>query len=63
MSANREISRREFVVTAATVGGGLALGLSFPKSDVLRAADIAKLSGRPWESLAGRKTSRSALGL
>ena len=54
MSANREISRREFVVTAATVGGGLALGLSFPKSDALRAADLAKLSGRPWESMAGR---------
>jgi isoquinoline 1-oxidoreductase subunit beta len=54
MSTNREISRREFVVTAATVGGGLALGLSFPKSDLRRAADIAKISGRPWESLAGK---------
>jgi isoquinoline 1-oxidoreductase subunit beta len=54
MSTNRELSRREFVVTVATVGGGLALGLSFPKSDVRRAADIAKISGRPWESLAGK---------
>jgi isoquinoline 1-oxidoreductase beta subunit len=54
MSTNREMSRREFVVTAATVGGGLALGLSFPKSDARRAADTAKISARPWESLAGK---------
>jgi isoquinoline 1-oxidoreductase beta subunit len=54
MSTNREISRREFVVTAAAMGGGLALGLSFPKSDARQAADIAKISARPWESLAGK---------
>jgi len=54
MSTNREINRREFVVTAAAVGGGLALGLAFPKSDARRAADTAKISARPWESLAGK---------
>jgi isoquinoline 1-oxidoreductase beta subunit len=54
MVTNREISRREFVVTAAAMGGGLALGLSFPKSDARQAADIAKISARPWESLAGK---------
>jgi isoquinoline 1-oxidoreductase beta subunit len=54
MATNREISRREFVVTAAAMGGGLALGLSFPKSDARQAADIAKISARPWESLAGK---------
>jgi isoquinoline 1-oxidoreductase beta subunit len=53
MSTNREINRREFIVTAAAMGGGLALGLSFPKSDTRRAADTAKISGRPWESSAG----------
>src|SRR5712691_7817892 len=54
MSTNREINRREFIVTAAAVGGGLALGLAFPKSDARGAANTAKISGRPWESLAGK---------
>ena len=54
MSTNREISRREFVVTAAALGGGLALGLTFPKSDTEAAGETAKISGRPWESLAGK---------
>src|SRR6202521_4733072 len=52
---NREINRREFIVTAATVGGGLALGLSFPKNSALGAADTPKISARPWESLAGKR--------
>jgi len=54
MSTNREINRREFIVTAAAVGGGLALGLAFPKSDARGAANTAKISGRPWESSAGK---------
>ena len=54
MSTSREINRREFIVTAATVGGGLALGLSFPKNNALGAADTPKISARPWESLAGK---------
>jgi isoquinoline 1-oxidoreductase beta subunit len=45
MSANREMNRREFIVTAAAAGGGLALALALPKSEP------AKVSGRPWESL------------
>jgi isoquinoline 1-oxidoreductase beta subunit len=51
---NREINRREFVVTALAAGGGLTVGLAFSKSDARRAAAAAKISGRPWESLAGK---------
>jgi isoquinoline 1-oxidoreductase subunit beta len=43
----REINRRQFVVTALAAGGGMALGFALPKSS-------AKVSGRPWESLAGK---------
>jgi isoquinoline 1-oxidoreductase beta subunit len=54
MTAISGMSRREFVVTTIAVGGGLALGLSFPKNEA-ESADIAvRLSGRPWESLAGK---------
>jgi len=54
MSATREISRRQFVVTTLAVGGGFALGISFPELDSKGAAGVAaKISGRPWESLAG----------
>ncbi len=52
MSMHREINRREFIVTAVAVGGGLTVGLAFPKSDAPRDAVTAKISGRPWESLA-----------
>jgi len=51
------MSRREFVVTTFAVGGGLALGLSFPKNEAERAAIAVRLSGRPWESLAGKSDS------
>ena len=54
MSMHREINRREFIVTTAAMGGGLALGLYFPKSGAPRVADAPKISGRPWESLAGK---------
>ena len=54
MKATRGISRRDFVVTTLAVGGGLALGFSFPKNDAERAALAVRLSGRPWESLAGK---------
>ena len=51
---NREMNRRKFVVTALAAGGGLTVGLAFSKSDARRAAAVAKVSGRPWESLAGK---------
>jgi isoquinoline 1-oxidoreductase subunit beta len=54
MNATRGISRRDFVVTTLAVGGGLALGFSFPKDDAEGAALALRLSGRPWESLAGK---------
>ena len=47
-------SRREFVVAALAAGGGLTVGLAFSKSGARRAAAAAKISGRPWESLAGK---------
>ncbi len=50
MTTTSGMNRREFVVTTLAVGGGLALGLSFPKTE----ADAVRLSGRPWESLAGK---------
>src|SRR5215831_2912999 len=54
MAAIHEMSRREFVVTTLAVGGGFALGISFPELDSKGAAGVAaKISGRPWESLAG----------
>jgi len=53
MSMNRETNRREFIVTAA-VGGGMTLGIGFAKGEVRRAAVAARVSGRPWESLAGK---------
>jgi isoquinoline 1-oxidoreductase beta subunit len=54
MSTNHEIGRREFIVTASVVSGGLALGLAFPKTDDRRAADASQIAGRPWESVTGK---------
>lgn len=51
---NREIRRREFVVTALATGGGLTLGIAFSQGGARPAAAAAKVSGRPWESLAGK---------
>ena len=54
MRAIRAMSRREFVVTTFAVGGGLALGLAFPTDEAERTGVTVRLSGRPWESLAGK---------
>ena len=51
---NHEISRRRFVVTAVAAGGGLVLGLATTKRDARRAGVVTQISGRPWESLAGK---------
>jgi isoquinoline 1-oxidoreductase subunit beta len=56
MSDAHEMSRRQFVVTTLAVGGGFALGISFLEhgANGAGAASVAaKISGRPWESLAG----------
>src|SRR5579864_2722998 len=57
MSATPEMSRRQFVVTTLAVGGGFALGISFLEHGAEGAAATvaAKISGRPWESLAGAR--------
>lgn len=54
MTVTRGMNRREFVVTTLTVGGGFALGLLFPKNGAEGAAIATRVSGRPWESLAGK---------
>jgi len=36
------------------VGGGMGLGTPFPMSSAGLALDAAKISARPWESLAGK---------
>ena len=51
MAIAQDSNRREFIVTALGVGGGLALGLAFPKN-ADAATVAAKISGKPWESLA-----------
>lgn len=53
MNAAHEMSRRQFVVTTLAVGGGLALGISFPEKRTQAASGAARISPRPWESLAG----------
>jgi isoquinoline 1-oxidoreductase beta subunit len=54
MTATQEMSRRQFVVTTLAVGGGFALGISFSEKEIEGAADSPRISGRPWESLAGK---------
>ncbi|HWX38646.1 MAG TPA: hypothetical protein VNY09_05355, partial [Candidatus Sulfotelmatobacter sp.] len=54
MTAAQEMSRRQFVVTTLAVGGGFALGISFSEKEIEGAADSPRISGRPWESLAGK---------
>jgi len=52
MALAHDSNRREFIITALSVGGGLAIGLTFPKK--AEAATVAaRISGKPWESLAG----------
>ena len=53
MATTQEMDRREFIVTALAVGGGLAIGLSFTAKEAEAAAVAARVSGKPWESLAG----------
>ena len=53
MAMTLEVNRREFIVTTLAVGGGLALGLSFTAKEAEAAAVAARISGKPWESLAG----------
>lgn len=53
MKAAHEMSRRQFVVTTLIVGGGFALGISFPEKCAKAASGAARISGQPWESLAG----------
>jgi isoquinoline 1-oxidoreductase subunit beta len=53
MNAAHGMSRRQFVVTTLAVGGGLALGVSFSDKGVKGATNAARISRRPWESLAG----------
>ena len=54
MAITQEMNRREFIVTALAVGGGLAIGLSFTAKEAEAAAVAARISGKPWESLAGQ---------
>src|SRR5260370_42414033 len=52
MAIAKDSNRREFIVTALSVGGGLAIGLTFPKN--AEAATVAaRIPVKPWESLAG----------
>src|SRR4029077_1263377 len=51
MANVQDRNRREFIVTALSVGGGLAIGLTFPKN-AEAVAVAARISGKPWESLA-----------
>lgn len=53
MKSTQEISRRRFVVTTLAVGGGLALGISLVEKATRGETVTAKISARPWESLAG----------
>ena len=53
MKATKEMDRREFIVTTLTVGGGFALALAFPGSQVEGAVNAAKIPDKPWESLVG----------
>jgi isoquinoline 1-oxidoreductase beta subunit len=52
MANVQDWNRREFIVTALSVGGGLAIGLTFPKN-AEAAAVATRIPGKPWESLAG----------
>lgn len=54
MKTTRGMNRRSFIVTTLAVGGGMALRLSFAENDAESAAFAPALSGRPWESLAGK---------
>jgi len=50
MTLNRELTRRNFIVTTAAAGGGMALGFYLPGPQVLAAATDLEgaISGKPW---------------
>src|SRR5437870_12181651 len=43
------------MVTSFAFGGGLALSLVFPRSQAAAAGPAARISGTPWETLAGKE--------
>ncbi|MBI4483556.1 MAG: xanthine dehydrogenase family protein molybdopterin-binding subunit, partial [Acidobacteria bacterium] len=51
MAFPRKIDRREFIVAAATMGGGLAVGLYLSRNQAEAAAIANKIADKPWESL------------
>src|SRR5207249_10935283 len=54
MANTQNRNRREFIVTALSAAGGLAIGLAFPKNKAEAAAVAARIPGKPWESVAAR---------
>ena len=50
MTLNRELTRRNFIVTTAAAGGGMALGFYLPGPQVLAAATDLEgaIAGKPW---------------
>src|SRR5215470_16632997 len=48
-------NRREFLVTAFSVGGGFALGLMFPRNQAEAAAIAAQVGRNPWEASSGKE--------
>ena len=50
MTLNRELTRRNFIVTTAAAGGGMALGFYLPGAQVLAAATDLEgaIAGKPW---------------
>jgi len=47
-----ELDRREFLVTTAVVGGGMALSLQFPAAEAATAIPAGRVNPRPWLPLA-----------
>jgi isoquinoline 1-oxidoreductase beta subunit len=43
-----ELDRREFLVTTAVVGGGMALSLQFPPAEAATEVNLARVNARPW---------------
>jgi isoquinoline 1-oxidoreductase beta subunit len=43
-----DMDRREFLVTTAVVGGGMALSLQFPQAEAATAATMGRVNAMPW---------------